>query len=150
LVVVSDREEIAMHYAIYTILRAFTAVLPSWSDQVPAIFKSEECGEAELSKNADCEVLQGEICQQACFDQKLDQPCIVECGLQNCHDYSCFEWRCVADCTDQHVTSCLDGCSAPAGALFCDASYVVSGQDISACLDFLCEHEVSVQDQACY
>lgn len=129
-------------------LRALAGVLSLSSEQARLYYQSDACDGASIPATSGCEVLSGERCEDACYKQPLDRPCVVECGLQNCHDYSCYEWRCVAYCIDQHVTRCLSGCGA-GGSLFCDSSCVVSGSEVEGCVDFLCTKGMSVEGATC-
>src|SRR5262245_9633041 len=101
-----------MHNTIYLILRAYTLMLYPSVAQVPPPLVSDDCGGAEVAKNADCAVLKGETCQNTCYNLNLTPTCEVKCGMQNCHEYDCYDWRCVADCIDGSVSSCVSGCSA--------------------------------------
>lgn len=131
------------------ILQALTGVLPLSSEQARLVYQSDACAGASITPSSGCEILDGDLCEDACYKQDLDYSCVAECGLQNCHDYSCYEWRCVADCIGEKVSSCLNGCSS-GGSLFCDSTCVVSGGDVEGCVDFLCTKGVTVEGMTCH
>jgi hypothetical protein len=129
-------------------LPALVGLLSGSSEQARAVYQSDVCADTAISPSATCEVLTGDRCEGACFKQDLDRPCVVQCGLQNCHDYDCYEWRCVAYCIGERVSSCLNGCGAE-GSLFCDSTCVASGEKVGACADFLCTKGVTVEGASC-
>lgn len=52
-------------------------------------------------------------CVDECNAYDHEPDCIIACGLQNCHEYDCYEWRCVAGCISERVQACVDACPDP-------------------------------------
>lgn len=137
-----------MKYTLVVVLRALAATLSPVEAHAPVTLKADACGDIEIQENAACALYKGDSCQNACFAQSFDATCIDTCGLQDCHSYDCFDWQCVASCTSDQREACLSGCSAE-GALFCDSDYIGSGKDAAACVNYLCDKDISVEGANC-
>lgn len=125
--------------AIAIILFSTNMVMGSAASLVPP----GVCGEDAFVPSADCALLQGDDCRDACDATDWAAQCQGQCcqaGADYGKEYGECDPDCMAVCEYQSWGDCYYTLCEASSVLFCDAEPVGPVEDPAACSKYLCEH----------